>query len=66
MFRNRRSVVTQIGLLRLNLKSMNHHMGLDFEGAQKEAKRLMRMPEADVKEIFRDLNFEWNIKKVAS
>lgn len=60
MFRNRQSVITQIGLLRLNLHQLNNRLGLDTEDARKEAKRLKRAPEAEVKELFRDLHHEWN------
>ena len=57
-FRNRRSLIIQIGILRLNLHNMNHSKGMDLEDARKEGKRLYRAPESKVKALFADLKHE--------
>ena len=58
-FSNRQSLLTQIGILRLNLHNMSHSKGLCLDDARKEMSRLRRAPEAQVKELFADLKREW-------
>jgi hypothetical protein len=58
-FRNRRSLITQIGILRLQLHGMNNSKGMCLEDARKEGKKLYRAPESEVKQVFADLKHEW-------